>query len=275
MLQTTGTVLVRLLSRNLTLTATVLLMLVSLVSPAIARNEDLCIANGIKPNTYAFNRCLNELGARDARAEKISPPIYNVPAPSNAVPNEQICARNGFHRGTNSFNSCLNRLALEQIRSGVAVTVSPQTAAVNSPPSNAETCIRYGFKRDTTPFSQCVMQIDNAAQQAEYQQRLYELEFQKYKEQQAAFQAQQEDAERDRERQKWERLARVGFGMAASSSPSASGGLADGLAAGGGYQKSAPLPPSPPTPQSFTIRTPSGSQVFCQFNPGARFVMCN
>ena len=120
---------------------------------------------------------------------------------------------------------------------------------------NGRTCVTYGFKVGTTAFAQCQMDLDAAQRQAESQQQRYQLqaqqyqlEVQQYQQQVAGYEAQAAAIKKERDRRKWEMLARVGAGMMSSNSPSFLGGLSDGMAAGAGL----PVRPPPVAPLPFS-----------------------
>jgi hypothetical protein len=161
------------------------------------------------------------------------------------------------------------------VENGPIDLASARTPAPSTLTPNQRTCFGYGFKPGTQPFSQCLLQLDQMKQQAELQQQQYQYRQQLYQQQQAAYEAQAQAAEKERQNRKWEALARLGFGMAASSSPIFAGGVSDGLSAASGMPVYKPVPPSPPPMQSYTIRTASGNQVFCTYNTAAALVTCN
>ena len=154
----------------------------------------------------------------------------------------------------------------------------PEPAAVvqgDGTPDDA-TCQRYGYKPNQSDYAGCRLQLDQMKQQAEYQQRQYELQLQQYQQQQIAYEAQVQAQEKERQRRKWEMIGRLGAGMASSTSPSFLGALNEGFAAASGMPISRPAPPSSPQPiQNYTIRTPSGNQVYCTYNTAASLVTCN
>ena len=157
----------------------------------------------------------------------------------------------------------------------VRVDQFPNNRSTANLTPNQQTCRQYGFKLGTQPFAQCLLQLDQMKQQAEYQQQQYQFQQQLYQQQQAAYEAQAQEVEKERQRRKWAALARLGFGMAASNSPTFIGGVNDGLASASGMPVSRPTPPSPPPIQNYTIRTASGNQVYCTYNTAAALVTCN
>jgi len=137
-----------------------------------------------------------------------------------------------------------------------------------------ELCRSYGFKVRTNEFSFCLMQLDQARQQALLAQQQYQLQLQQYQQQQAVYEAQQAAIKKERERRKWSALATLGFGMAASNSPTFGGGVADGLRALNGQPPlSAPVPPAP-LPQDFTVRFSNGARANCSYDATFRDVRC-
>jgi hypothetical protein len=128
---------------------------------------------------------------------------------------------------------------------------------------NASACVGYGFELSTVAFSQCVMQLDQAKQEAQIAQQQYEIQVAQHQQQVASYQAQQDAIKRERDRRKWEMLARLGAGMASSTSPSFLGAVNEGLAAANGAPLAQPVAPPPPPPRTHTMVLPNGSMITC------------
>jgi hypothetical protein len=139
-----------------------------------------------------------------------------------------------------------------------------------------QTCQSYGYRPSQVGYNDCRLQLDLARQQAEREQARYDSEAQLYREQIALYQAQQEAVKKEKERQKWAAMARYGFGMAASNSPTLAGGMADGAAAMYGRPpvSSPPVQPKPPAFENYTLRTPSGGYVYCSYSTATRYMEC-
>jgi hypothetical protein len=154
------------------------------------------------------------------------------------------------------------------------ITSKSEPVAQTALTPNQQTCVSYGFKRGTNQFGQCLMQLDTAQRQAESQQQQYQLQLAQYQQQVAAYNAQQAEIRRERNRRQGEALMRMSQGMLNSRSPTLLGGLADGFAAVNGTPIPQPVPPMPPSSQNYTIRTPNGDQVYCNYNVAARYMSC-
>jgi len=111
------------------------------------------------------------------------------------------------------------------------------------------------------------MQLDQAKQEAQIAQQQYEIQVAQYQQQVANYQAQQEAIKKERDRRKWEMLARLGAGIANSRSPSLLGAINEGMASAQGLAPPS-APPPPPPPQNYTVRLPNGTQVYCNYNAG-------
>lgn len=137
-------------------------------------------------------------------------------------------------------------------------------------------CANYGFSPPSQGYSQCVFELDSAQRQAAMLQQQYEMQRKLYEQQLATYRAQQEAIEKEKERRKWAAVAAFGFGMAASSSPTFGGSVADGVRAAGGQPPlTTPAPPVPPATSNYTIRFPNGSQMYCHFNSMNGYMSCN
>jgi len=252
-------------------------------SQAQVRLVDLCKANP------AANDCLGPTSKDAQGAGRVTSPPIPVPAePVHAIsvkpPTERASVRPPPLK--------LAQKALVK-PSAEKVAVQPTVAPVEPLTLNGQICAGYGFSPGTTPFSQCLMDLDSAQKQAEAQQLQFELEErrsqeqyalqqQQYQSQLTAFQAQQTAIAEERKRQAWLGVMRFGLGMAASSSPYFSGGVADGLAAFSGMPIAKPEPPARPTQfrsrvledERITIRTPNGTSI-CHYQAAWRRMTCN
>jgi hypothetical protein len=192
----------------------------------------------------------------------------------NMIVEEATCKDLGFRPKTVAFGECvIELLGRSQGQTGSGTGSVRSKVAQSTPPSQAlspdeQTCTTYGFKPLTQPFAQCVMQLDQAKQEAQIAQQQYEIQVAQYQQQVASYQAQQEAIKRERDRRKWEMLARLGAGMANSRSPSLLGAFNEGLAAANGVQIDRPVAPPPPPSQNYTLRLPNGNQVYCSYSAG-------
>ena len=194
----------------------------------------------------------------------------------NTEREQATCKEIGFTPKTQAFGDCVMELISRGVGSKPARQASPpspENVNLAALTPNQRTCAGYGFKKGTTVFAQCQMDLDAAQRQAEAQQQQFQFQQQQYQQQVAAYEAQAAAIKRERDRRKWETLARIGAGMASSSSPTFLGGLSDGMAAGSGITVARPAPPSPPAMQTYTIRTPNGTQV-CTYISASRYMSC-
>ena len=207
-----------------------------------AAQEKTCKDIGFRPKTVAYADCVMELLSRQDSGAPTASPSANQSIASTPKRQSQLASR-------------------------------PEPVALTP---HEQTCASYGFKRTTTAFSNCLLELDRAKAQAQYAQQLYQMQVQQYQQQVAAYNAQQEAIRKERDRRKWEAIGRLGAGMANSTSPSFLGALNEGLAAANGIPiaRPAPVAPEPPTFQNYTIRLPSGNQVYCNYNSLSGYMSC-
>lgn len=239
--------------------------------------EATCKDIGFRPKTVAYADCVMELLKRqDGNTHDASARSSQVNAAGSI---DQSCG----NFGTVAYADCMSELPSRRASSKQVSRVSTNRAQPSAPrPEPAaltpheQTCASYGFKRTTTAFSNCLLELDRAKAQAQYAQQAYQMQVQQYQQQVAAYNAQQEAIRKERERQKWAAIGRLGAGMANSTSPSFLGALNEGLAAANGIPiaRPAPLAPEPPTFQNYTIRLPSGNQVYCNYNSLSGYMNC-
>jgi hypothetical protein len=152
-------------------------------------------------------------------------------------------------------------------------------AANETEPNNYdyhEMCVSFGFKKDTNPFSNCLLQLKIAHIESEDHQKRYQLDLLSYNQNLRYLRQKEEDNIRRRNRDMWAVIARLGFGIAGSRSPSFEGALADGFEAASGLPiNSPPTPPTLPAIQNYSIRTANGSYVNCSYNNLNRIINCN
>ena len=249
-------------------------------SDATTASAALECASRQPTGSAAYQACLNR-----------RPDQVQGQSTANASTLEGECRAIGIRANDPSYARCMQHFAGLRGMAWNAPTSRVSTPAqgvarptVSAAPTtrNGQTCVSYGFKQGTTPFAQCQMDLDAAQRQAEGQQQQYQLqaqqyqlEVQQYQQQVAGYEAQAAAIKKERDRRKWEMLARVGAGMMSSNSPSFLGGLSDGMAAGAGLPvRPPPVAPPPPIVQNYTIRTPTGAQVYCSYNSAARYMSC-
>ena len=205
-----------------------------------ASQEVTCKEIGFRPKTIAYADCVMELLSRN-------------------------------DSGAQTVTSGTIQARTSGPRRGVPSAPRPQPVALTP---HEQTCASYGFKRTTNAFSSCLMELDRAKVQAELAQQQYQFQYQQYQQQVAAYNAQQEAIKRERNRRQGEALMRMSQGMLNSRSPTLLGGLADGFAAVNGAPLPQPVAPLPPSVQNYTVRLPSGNQVYCNYNSLSGYMSC-
>ena len=175
---------------------------------------------------------------------------------------EKTCAELGFKKRTPAYGECvleLDRRATDA-QTQIDRQASQQAQQRGDGTPDHQTCARFGFVVGTAAYSDCRLKIDIAKQdQAQRQaafdseQLRYEREKQRYDEQLAAQAA-------EKERQGYLGLMRFGLAMMGGTSPYASENVA---AAARGSIGAAPVPPTRPQIQSFSITDRSGRRTNC------------
>lgn len=195
---------------------------------------------------------------------------------------EVTCKEIGFSPKTVSFADCVIELLSRKEAGTGGTSVSNSGSTVRESKSltqatltpNEQTCVGYGFKKQTSQFGQCLMQLDDAQRQAQLQQQQYELQLAQYQQQVVSYNAQQAAIKREKNRRQGEALMRMSQGVLNSRSPSLLGNIADGFAAANGTPIPQPVPPMPPILQNYTVRMPSGNQVYCNYNSALGYMSC-
>ena len=131
-----------------------------------------------------------------------------------------------------------------------------QRAARGDGSPDHQTCYKYGFVAATAPYGECRQRIDLARAQMAQKQAQFEVEQAEYEKQKAAYQ-------KKKEVDGWLKLSQFGFAMAAGTSPYASENMAN---AGRVVSGQAPIAPTRPQIQNFTLMLPGGRTMNC--NPG-------
>lgn len=234
------------------------------------------------------------IGALSASLATIAVSDLAVAGVKDTAAEEATCKDIGFRPKTAGFADCVLELLSRKEAGGQTVASSPTspspTSVRTSRPRNApsrsdplvqvaltpneHTCAGYGFKKGSTHFGQCLMQLDDAQRQAELHQQHYQIQLAQYQQQLAAYNEQQDAIRRERRRRQGEALMRMGQGMLNSRSPTLLGGLSDGFAAANGAPVPQPVAPQPPAAQNYTIRLPSGNQVYCNYNTMSGYMSC-
>lgn len=256
---------------------------------------DLCQQIGFEPRTEAFGECVLTLLERQAGSKSPQPPALALVAPIPAIRAPAVltarepsvpAARLPVAPVARLASAPATQVATAQTAARVVTLPPPQmatvpTSAINSRQTHTSvsdaTCSQYGFQRGTNEFASCVMQLDQAAQLAQAQERQYQLQLQQYQQQMAAYEAQRQELERQRRREETAAF----FRGAANGVNSGCRGFLDCLAVGAATELSGvtiPPPPQqpqrPPSIQYYTLRTANGSTVNCTFLAGVNHMDC-
>ena len=179
---------------------------------------------------------------------------------------ENQCAEIGFKRKTPAFGECVLELD-GRAKSAKVNTVEKskqQQATVRSADGDGapdhQTCSQFGFSVGTTQYSDCRLKISIAKQEQAQRQLAYEAELRRYQEEQSRYEAKLADYERQKEIQKSLALMKFGLSLAGGTSPHASENFAN---AGRESLGMAPIQPTRPQVQNFTITNPAGRMTNC------------
>jgi hypothetical protein len=179
---------------------------------------------------------------------------------------ENQCADIGFKRKTPAFGECVLELD-GRAKSAKVNTVEKskqQQATVRSADGDGapdhQTCSQFGFSVGTPQYSDCRLKISIAKQEQAQRQLAYEAELRRYQEEQSRYEAKLADYERQKEIQKSLALMKFGLSLAGGTSPHASENFAN---AGRESLGMAPIQPTRPQVQNFTITNPAGRMTNC------------
>lgn len=190
--------------------------------------EKTCLDLGFKKRTPAYGECVLELDKRSTDQQKQA---------ERARVEQQRQAQEQQER-----QAAQQRQQQEQ-----------QHAARGDGTPDHQTCNKYGFVAGTASYAECRQRIDLARAQMAQKQAHYETEQAEYQRQKAAYQ-------KKKEVDGWLKLSQFGFAMAAGTSPYASENIAN---AGRVVSGQAPIPPTRPQMQNYTITMPNGRMVNC------------
>lgn len=230
------------------------------------------------------------IGALSASLATVTYSDLAVAGVKDTAAEEATCKDIGFRPKTASFADCVLELLSRKEAGGQAVasapsspsrTISRSSRSKSSPNKsepvvevaltpNEQTCAGYGFKKGTTQFGQCLMQLDDAQRQAELQQQQYNLQLAQYQQQVSIYNAQQKAIKEEKERRKNRYMMELGLRMMGGQSFSDASLEMNGL----GNLIPKPIEPQPPAFQNYTIRTPSGNQIYCNYNVAASYMSC-
>ena len=178
---------------------------------------------------------------------------------------EVTCSELGFKKRTVPFGECVLELDERANSAKVKSIEKPQQQApVRSVQGDGTpdhlTCIQFGFSFGTPQYSECRLKISIAKQEQAQRQLAYEAEQRRYQEEQRQYEAKVAEYERQRQIQKSLALMRFGLSLAGGTSPHASENFAN---AGRESLGMAPIQPTRPQVQNFTITNPAGRMTNC------------
>ena len=175
---------------------------------------------------------------------------------------EAMCADLGFKKRTPAYGECVLELDRRaSTEKGKAVQqVRQQEQQRGDGTSEHQTCNRFGFVVGTPPYADCRLKIDIAKQDQERKQADYEAEQRRYEAEQRRYDERVAAYEREKEKRASLALMRFGFALMGGTSPNASENFAN---AGRESLGMAPVPPTRPQFQNFSITDPSGRRTNC------------
>jgi hypothetical protein len=177
---------------------------------------------------------------------------------------EATCSELGFKKKTQAYGECVLELDQRETASrGQAVKQIPQQTQLQAQQkgdgtNEHQTCVKFGFVVGSAPYSDCRLKIDLAKREQAQRQAAYDIELQRYQEEQRRYDAQVAEYERQKEKQKSDAMIRFGLALMGGTSPYASENLAN---AGRQSLGLAPTPPTRPQIQNFTITNPAANRV--------------
>lgn len=175
---------------------------------------------------------------------------------------ELTCADLGFKKKTQAYGECV--LELDQRESAgrtQSVKQSQQESLQKGDGTNEhQMCVKFGFQVGSAPYSDCRLKIDIAKREQVQRQAAYDIEQQRYQEEQRRYEAQVAEYERQKEKQKGLALLKFGAALAGGTSPYFSENLGN---AGRQSLGLAPIAPTRPQIQNFTITNPAGRMTNC------------
>jgi hypothetical protein len=179
---------------------------------------------------------------------------------------EATCSEIGFKKRTPAYGECV----LELDQRATAAKGKPmqppkqsqeqaQSAQGDGTPDH-QTCSQFGFVAGTPPYSDCRLKVDIAKREQAQRQLAYEADQRRYQAEQRQYEQRLAAYEKEKERQKSLAMIRFGLAMAGGTSPNFSENAAN---AGRESLGMAPVPPTRPQMQNFSITGPSGRMTNC------------
>jgi hypothetical protein len=175
---------------------------------------------------------------------------------------EAMCADLGFKKRTPAYGECvleLDRRASNEKGKAVQQVRQQEQQRGDGTPEH-QTCNRFGFVVGTSPYADCRLKIDIAKQDQERKQADYEAEQRRYEAEQRRYDERVAAYEREKEKRSSLALMKFGFALMGGTSPNASENFAN---AGRESLGMAPVPPTRPQFQNFSITDPSGRRTNC------------
>lgn len=179
---------------------------------------------------------------------------------------EATCSELGFKKKTQAYGECVLELdqretagraqAIKQVQQQTQIQAQQKGDGTNE----HQMCAKFGFTVGSAPYSDCRLKIDIAKREQAQRQAAYDIEQQRYQEEQRRYEAQVAEYEREKERQKGLALLRFGAALAGGTSPYFSENLGN---AGRQSLGLAPIAPTRPQIQNFTITNPAGRMTNC------------
>jgi len=181
---------------------------------------------------------------------------------------EATCSQLGFKKRTPAYGECVleldSRATLSKEKAKTIEQPKQQQATVRPPPGDGTpdhlTCSQFGFTVGTPQYSDCRLKISIAKQEQAQRHLAYEAEQSRYQEEQRRYDQKVAAYEREKERQKSLALIKFGLSLMGGTSPNASENFAN---AGRESLGLAPIQPSRPQVQNFTITNPAGRMTNC------------
>jgi hypothetical protein len=210
-----------------------------LLGADLAEHEKTCAELGFKKRTAAYGECVLELDRRET--DQVRQAVIARAA-------EQLRQQDQQEK-----QAALQRQQQEQERAA-------QIAARGDGTPDHQTCNRFGFVAGTPPYSDCRLRIDIARKEEAQRQTAFEAEERRFAQEKRQYDERVAAYEKERERQKGLALMRFGAALMSGTSPYSSENFAN---AGRASLGMAPVPPTRPQIQNFTITGPSGRMTNC------------
>ena len=183
---------------------------------------------------------------------------------------EATCSDLGFKKKTQAYGECVleldqretaeRALAIKQAQQQAQQQAQIQAQQKGDGSNEHQMCVKFGFVVGSAPYSDCRLKIDIAKREQAQRQAAYEIEMKRYQEEQRRYEAQVAEYEKEKERQKGLAILRFGAALAGGTSPYFSENLGN---AGRQSLGLAPIAPTRPQIQNFTITNPAGRMTNC------------